>query len=109
MSNTVITLLVVFAFAAGLGVGLVTVLRPSSAERLRQKHEKATAERYREYAKRLSQETGSTVHFGRDDNDPDHPHDIERQHAHRYDGMTDGDVPYAPYIASGLDFGREPR
>lgn len=88
MSNTVIALLVVFAFAAGLGLGLVVVMRP------------------RKSAQRARQKTESTVYFGRDDNDPDHPHDIERQHAHRYDGMTDGDVPYIP---SGLDFGREPR
>lgn len=97
MSNTVITLLVVFAFAAGLGLGLVTVLRPRKSE------------------PRAGQKTESTVYFGRDDNDdPNHPHDIERQGAlalqravaHRYDGMTDGD---APYVSSGLDFADRPR
>lgn len=99
MSNTVITLLVVFAFAAGLGLGLVTVLRPR-APSLEQK----LAERQRREE--------STVYFGRDDKD--HPDDIERQGAltpqraveHRYDGMADGD---APYIASGLDFADRPR
>jgi hypothetical protein len=96
MSNTVIALLVVFAFAAGLGVGLVTVLRPRND--LRQVHDK-----------RRREQKDSAVYFGRDDNDPDHPHDIERQHAHRYDGMADGDVPYEPLISRGLDFGREPR
>jgi hypothetical protein len=89
MSNTVITLLVVFAFAAGLGLGLVTILRPRKPE------------------PRAGQKTESTVYFGRDDkDDPNHPHDIERAAAHRYDGMTDGD---APYIPSGLDFADRPR
>lgn len=89
MSNTLITLLVVFAFAAGLGLGLVVVMRPRSSTPV-----VMSAKDYKETFMR------------RGDNDPDHPHDIERQHAHRYDGMTDGN---APYIASGLDFGREPR
>jgi hypothetical protein len=93
MSNTLIALLVVFAFATGLGLGLIVVMRPR-APSLEQK----LAERQRREE--------STVYFGRDDSDPDHPHDIERAAAHRYDGMTDGD---APYIPSGLDFGREPR
>lgn len=97
MSNTVIALLVVFAFAAGLGLGLVTTLRP------------------RRPKTRAGQKTESTVYFGRDDNDdPDHPRDIERQGTlapqraveHRYDGMADGD---APYIPSGLDFADRPR
>jgi hypothetical protein len=102
MSNTVITLLVVFAFAAGLGLGLVTVLRPR-APSLEQK----LAERQRR------DHTRSEVYFGRDD-DNDHPDDIERQGslfpqraaAHRYDGMADGDAPYVP---SGLDFADRPR
>jgi hypothetical protein len=100
MSNLMITLLVVFAFAAGLGVGLVTILRPR-APSLEQK----LAERQRRDHVR------GEVYFGRDD---DHPDDIERQGAlapqraveHRYDGMTDGDVPYIP---SGLDFANQPR
>jgi hypothetical protein len=94
MSNTVITLLVVFAFAAGLGLGLVTILRPRKPE------------------PRAGQKTESTVYFGRDDKD--HPDDIERQGSlspqrdpeHRYDGMADGD---APYVSSGLDFADRPR
>lgn len=97
MSNTLIALLVVFAFAAGLGVGLVIMLNP------RGKPSKPITNR------QLNEHIDSIIHFGRDDNDPDHPHDIERQHAHRYDGMKDGDVPYEPLISRGLDFGREPR
>lgn len=102
MSNTLIALLVVFAFAAGLGVGLVTVLRPR-APSLEQK----LAERQRREE--------STVYFGRDDSDPDHPGDIERQGAviytrdpaNRYGGVKDE---YGnSYVSSGLDFGREPR
>jgi hypothetical protein len=97
MSNTVITLLVVFAFAAGLGLGLVTILRPRQPKTM------------------AGQKTESTVYFGRDDNDdPNHPHDIERQGSlfppraveHRYDGMADGEAPYVP---SGLDFADRPR
>lgn len=103
MSNTLIALLVVFAFAAGLGVGLVTVLRPR-APSLEQK----LAERQRREE--------STVYFGRDDSDPDHPGDIERQGAmiytrdpaRRYDGVTK-DEHGNSYLSSGLDFGRFPR
>lgn len=97
MSNLMITLLAVFAFAAGLGLGLVLVMRPR-----RDPPPKAD----------------STVYFGSDvTEDPDHPHDIERQGSHlvpapsgsrfagrdyenRYDGMADGE--------GGLDFASRP-
>jgi hypothetical protein len=105
MSNTVITLLVVFAFAAGLGLGLVTILRPRKPE------------------PRAGQKTESTVYFGRDVgetrytrdglDDEDHPHDIERAAAHRYDGMTDSPVTKDEYgnsyLSGGLDFADRPR
>jgi hypothetical protein len=96
MSNTVITLLVVFAFAAGLGMGLVTILRP------------------RKPGPRAGQKTESTVYFGRDDNDdPNHPHDIERAASHRYDGRTDSPVTKDEYgnsyLSGGLDFADRPR
>jgi hypothetical protein len=113
MNSTVIALLVVLAFASGIGVGLVMLLRPSPERRRQIRQEEATAARYREYAKRLrEQKAESEVYFGRDDND--HPDDIERQGSlfpqrdptHRYDGMADGDAPYVP---SGLDFANRPR
>jgi hypothetical protein len=106
MNSTVIALLVVLAFASGIGVGLVMLLRPSPERRRQIRQEEATAARYRGYEQRLrEQKAESEVYFGRDD-DGDHPHDIERAAAHRYDGMTDGKDSYVP---SGLDFANRPR
>lgn len=107
MSNLMIALLTVFAFAAGLGLGLVLVMRqktPSYEQKLAARQDRGSR-------------VESTVHFGRDDKDDDHPHDIERQGSlfpprdaeHRYDGMTDGDAPHVPVGARGLDFGSTPR
>jgi hypothetical protein len=106
MSNLMIALLTVFAFAAGLGLGLVLVMRqktPSYEQKLAARQDRGPV--------------NSTVYFGRDDKDDDHPHDIERQGSrfaprdaeHRYDGMTDGEAPHVPVGARGLDFGSTPR
>lgn len=100
MSNLMIALLTVFAFAGGLGLGLVLVMRPPSVK-----------------PRRGEEHVHSGIYFGRDDKDDDHPHDIERQGSrfaqrdaeHRYDGMADGDTPHVPVGARGLDFGSAPR
>jgi hypothetical protein len=109
MSNTVITLLVVLAFAAGLGLGLVTILRPRRSTPV-----VMSAKDYKDTFMRKPPKTESTVYFGRDDNDdPNHPHDIERAASHRYDGMTDSPVTKDEYgnsyLSGGLDFADRPR
>lgn len=113
MSNLMIALLTVFAFAAGLGLGLVLVMRPRPSQPVSTQH----LNQHLSGLQRRREQEGSTVYFGRDDKDDDHPHDIERQGSlfpprdaeHRYDGMKDGEAPHVPVGARGLDFGSTPR
>lgn len=86
-----------FVLGAGAGAGIALVVWFTLGRRPRSFDSKPVQRQHR------GEE--STVYFGRDDGD-DHPHDIERAHAHRYDGMQDSPDTYVP---SGLDCGRFPR
>lgn len=93
-----------FVLGAGVGAGIAFVIWLIFGRRREARRDK----RYH-----VSE---STVYFGRDVNDNDHPDDIERQGslfatrdpAHRYDGVTK-DEHGNSYLSSGLDFGKYPR